>query len=151
MPSNSSSFRLIRWLLVLPVAVLTSAIVQIAISLILRFVVAGDQMPADRSLPVIWISTAVVHMSTEFSFVVADVLCAPGRRKSAAVALAVLSGTFALAKHIVLQLLAGNMVGTTNFIHTAMDLTGCIAGVLATGRLWPEHPPHSSDRASDDS
>jgi hypothetical protein len=46
-----------------------------------------------------------------------------------------LGGVLSLLKHVVLQHLAGNSLGPTNYAHFGLEMAGLLAGVVCIRRL----------------
>jgi hypothetical protein len=107
----------IRWLCVLPAAALGSVAVQLLLAVLAQ--VAG---------PDGW-RMFLYYVVREAAFVMAGALMAPRRRTATAIVLAVLAIAASLLKHILGQYLAGNHVGSVNYLHFCLESAGAVIGV----------------------
>lgn len=118
---------IVRWLLVLPASFVAAAAVQMiggtAVNIAMRLVGAGESTAAE------WLQLAVAYFVAACAFVVAGAKVAPRRQSATAVVLAVVGIGPALTQHVVVQQLAGNRVGTTNYLHAGLEMAGLLAGV----------------------
>lgn len=115
---KTTRVELLRWLCVLPAAVLADLLVDFLTGWSLSGATAG-------------ITAALVlhYLPPKAAFVIAGAKMSPGHRVRTAVVLALLGFLSSATKHVVGQHLAGNRVGLTNFLHLSAETVGLLVGM----------------------
>jgi hypothetical protein len=119
-PRSSRLVEWLRWLCVLPAAVLVELAARPALGLLTRG--AGEEMFA------VLARKLAVYSVAEALFVVVGAMVAPRRQPTVAIVLAALGTVLSLLKHVVVQYAAGNRIGSTNFTDFALEAFGLACG-----------------------
>lgn len=122
----------VRWLIVLPAAVVAGLAVQLIISALVRGLSLGGSAPPDSASIDDWARAVPSYFLPMFVFVVTGGRFAPRKRLVVAFLLMVLGGVLSLLNHVVGQSLAGNRVGFVNYGHFGLETAGLVAGFLYT-------------------
>lgn len=128
---------ILRWILVLPAAVLAHAAVQFIVGTMLRIAIGLAGMAVRQSPFAYWLQALIYYVVSELVFVVAGAKIAPRHQSATAVTLAILGSLLSLIKHTIGQHLGGNRVGVTNYLHLGLEVAGLLAGaafILVTER-----------------
>lgn len=124
---------ILRWILVLPAAMIAQFAVRMLGGAILG-VAAGLLGPGIRdSPPLDWLYLIVSYFVSALAFVVAGAMLAPRGRTATAVTLMLLGIALSLTKHVVGPQLAGNRVGATNWLHAGLEAAGMVVGAILIG------------------
>lgn len=138
LPPRQKRIEVARWLLLLPGAILASIAVRHTVGAGLRALSwAGSQELGGVGF---WLVTAAYYVLPMFALVVIGGWIAPRRQLVAALLLALAGGGLSLLKHVVVQHLAGNRVGTTNWGHFGLEATGLLIGAACVQR-WSRANP----------
>lgn len=119
---------LLRWILALPTAVLARIAVQLVVGTALRAAMSLSGVGIRESPAAFWLHLFIEYFLAEAVFVVVGAKVAPRRRSATAVTLAILGFCLSLTTHVVAQALAGNRVGSTNYLHLGLETAGLFAG-----------------------
>ncbi|MBL8852069.1 MAG: hypothetical protein JNG89_20520 [Planctomycetaceae bacterium] len=111
---RDKSLEVARWIAVLPAAALGNFTVDFVFRL-----VSGIAQP-------LWF---LQYLLAPVAFVFTGSYVAPRHKTGTAVSLSMTSAGISLLKHVVGPHLAGNRVGTTNYVHAGLELAGALAGV----------------------
>jgi len=124
----------VRWLLLVPIALLASGAVQLILGVFARGIreAAGPLISTSIGF---WAIAVPVYVLPEFVFVVTGGWIAPRKQSPVALVLMLVGGVLSLLKHVVLQHLAGTRLGPTNFAHFGLEMAGLLAGVVCIRRL----------------
>jgi hypothetical protein len=126
--SRKKLIEMLRWVCVLPAAVLGEIVVRYAIGLCVRTAGDGGWRPFGDSTPASFLWTLLCYAPPESAFVIAGAMLAPRRPMTTAIVLAVLRFILSLMTHVVGQHLAGNHVGITNYLHLFAESAGLLTG-----------------------
>jgi Na+-driven multidrug efflux pump len=119
----------VRWLLLVPAAWLASSIVTFIIGAFLR-VIRSSSVPLNSSSISFWASAVLSYVLPDIVFVIVGAWIAPRKQLPVALLLMLLGGVLSLMMHVVLQHLAGNRVGPTNYTHFGLEMAGLLVGVV---------------------
>jgi hypothetical protein len=133
----------VRWLLLVPAALLASGVVTFIIGTFVR-AIRGSSVPLNSSSISFWAIAVPLYVLPEFVFVIAGASIAPRKQLPVALVLMLFGGVLSLLKHVVLQQLGGTSLGPTNYTHFGLELAGLVAGVVCIWRLKID--PHGSER-----
>ena len=133
----------VRFLLLVPAAWLASSAVTFIIGAFVR-VVRDSSVPLNSPSISFWASAVPSYVLPEFVFVIAGGWIAPRKQLPVALLLMLLGGVLSLLKHVVLQHLAGNSLGPTNYTHFGLEMAGLVAGVVCIRRV--KTIPHGTKR-----
>ncbi len=122
---NSRAWDGIRWILVLPAALLSGFVVRLAAAMLLRTSAAA---PAAASAMATSVRSLLVYVLGSAVLVVAGGLTAPRKRVLVATVLAGLFLVLSALRHLIVQYAAGNRVGSANFTHFGLEALGLLAG-----------------------
>lgn len=125
------SIEIARWILLVPMAGVAGTIVQSVLGLILRAIPIGSGMES----PTYWLRTIPGYAVPQLAIVVVGAWIAPRKPLLAAGLLTLLFGVLSLLKHVIVQAVVGNNVGTINFVHFGLETAGLIAGLICV-RRW---------------
>jgi hypothetical protein len=131
---RQKSIEVVRWLLLLPGAWLASSAVTLIVGTLIR-AIRSSSVPVNSTSISFWAGAVPTYVLPEFVFVIAGVWIAPRKQRPVAFLLMLLGGVLSLMQHVVLQHLAGNRVGPTNYTHFGLELAGLLAGVVYILRL----------------
>lgn len=136
LPPRRKRIEFARWLLLWPGAFLASLAVRQTVGLAVRASgLANSPQPVG-----FWLATAPYYVLPTFTLVVVGGWIAPRRPLVAALVLALAAGGLSLLKHVVLQSLSGNRVGTTNWMHFGLETAGLLMGAACVYR-WSRANP----------
>ena len=133
----------VRWLLLLPAALLASVIVTFIIGTLVRSI-GNNSVPLNSSSISFWASAVPLYVLPEFVFVIVGGWIAPRKRLPVALLLMLLGGVLSLLRHVVLQHHAGTSLGPTNYTHFGLEIAGLLAGVVCIWRV--KTVPHGIER-----
>jgi hypothetical protein len=133
----------VRWLLLVPAACLASSAVTLIIGTLVR-AIRNSSVPLNSHSISFWAGAVPSYVLPEFVFVIAGAWIAPRKQRPVALLLMLLGGVLSVLQHVVLQYLAGNRVGPTNYTHFGLELAGLLAGVLYI--RWLKTVPHGVKR-----
>jgi hypothetical protein len=119
----------VRWLLLVPAAWFASSTVTFIVGAFVR-AIRDSSVPLNSPSISFWASAVPAYILPEFVFVIAGGWIAPRKQLPVALLLMLLGGVRSLLKHVVLQHLAGNSLGPTNYTHFGLEMTGLLAGVV---------------------
>ena len=123
--SREKRMEIVRWLCVLPAAVLADFAVSFVVGTIVR---SGGLKIRGESSIAYWFVLVLTYGSPKAAFVAAGAKTAPRRPVAIAVVLTVIGFCLSLMTHVVGQHLAGNRVGATNYAHLFAETAGLICG-----------------------
>lgn len=132
---QAKAIEVVRWLCVLPAALLGAMAVRLPLGAVIRLARDGGGNALIDSSAFYWIATAIFHLVPEFVFVLAGASLAPRRRNGTAIVLSLVGIGLSLLTHILMQHLAGNRVGLTNYVHVGSETVGAIAGAIFCAML----------------
>jgi Na+-driven multidrug efflux pump len=133
----------VRWLLLVPAALLASSTVTFIIGAFVR-VIRGSSVPLNSSSISFWACAVPFYVLPEFVFVIAGGWIAPRKQLPVALLLMLVGGVLSFLKHVVVQHLAGHSLGPTNYTHFGLEMAGLLAGVVCIRRL--KIVPHGIER-----
>lgn len=119
----------LRWLLVLPAAVCGKMLVHFFLGITLQAIGYGGPGASGDSSTAFSLRLILLYVVPAGAFVVAGVMVAPRRLIVTAIVLTVLGIVLSLTTHVVGQHLAGNRVGSTNYVQFAAETAGMLAGI----------------------
>ena len=129
---------LLRWIGVLPAAVLGRLAVQMILGGLLRLAITAGWITPGTSELLYYFQLLVYYTPKEAAFVIAGAMMAPRRRLPTAVVLAVLAILLSLMVHILGQ----SNRGLINYTHFAAETLGAIGGagcmILLVTRILPQ-------------
>lgn len=137
----------LRWLCILPAAVLANFVVQFFVGAVVQFArSAGWDNLSDSAIAY---STGLLlgYVAPKSAFVVVGSKVAPRRQLGTAIVLTALGILFSLLTHVVGQLLRGSLVGTTNYLHFLAESAGALGGA-AYIVLQARRNRHDAERLS---
>lgn len=123
----------LRWIAVLPAAVLGAMAVQFLIGALVQLTRHGGWDILGGS-SVSYPALFLLYMPRKAAFVIAGALTAPRHHIATALVLAVLGLCISLMIHIIGQHLAGNHVGPANYTHFLAESAGLLCGFA--GIFW---------------
>ncbi len=126
--SREKAIEVVRWLCVLPAALLASSLTQFIFGLTIRTIFRDAGVAVDDSQVAYYLGMCLYHVPWGFVLVVAGARMAPRHQFAAAFVLTVLGVVLSLLTHLVGQYLAGNRVGVVNYAHFAAESAGALAG-----------------------
>lgn len=131
-PHRSKRSEILRWLCVLPAAILAQLAVRYAVGVVAQS--AGWRTDNDLS-PSSLVLLFLAYALPAVAFVIAGAKTAPRYVMATSIGLALLGLLLSLMTHLVGQHLAGNRVGIVNYMHFFAESAGFLAGatVLALG------------------
>jgi hypothetical protein len=139
---REKAIELLRWIVVLPAAVLGRFAMVLLLGLIVRFADFAGWL-ADSELPAVKLLLSCCPK--EAAFVIAGAKTAPRRRLLTTVILAIAAGLMSLTIHILGQ----PNPGTVNYAHFAAEFVGAVAGagyvIFSELRSWHSHGRKSGD------
>jgi hypothetical protein len=118
----------VRWLCVLPAAMLGSFVVQLIVGAVVQIAdnsglgILGDSKIAYS------LRLFLFYVPRESVFVIAGAMTAPRHQMATAIVLTVLGICLSLMTHVVGQHLAGNHVGLVNYTHFFAESAGAVGG-----------------------
>jgi hypothetical protein len=133
----------VRWLLLVPAAWLASSTVAFLVGTVVR-VIRNSSVPLNSPSISFWASAVPAYVLPEFVFVIVGAWIAPRKPLPVALLLLLLGGVLSVMQHVVLQHLAGNRVGPTNYTHFGLEMAGLLAGVVYVWR--PKIVPRGTQR-----
>jgi hypothetical protein len=119
---------ILRWLLVLPAALLAQSAVQLVGGSVIAAVAKSLGSRVQDAPVASWSHLLISYVLAALAFVVAGAKTAPQRRPATGCVLMVLGIGLSLLKHVIGQHLAGNRVGGTNYLHAGLEIAGYVAG-----------------------
>lgn len=128
LPSRQKRVEVMRWVLLVPAAVLAASAVELIVGGVARAAGSGGPVPWDPGSVGFWVRAVPYYVLPQFAFVVAGGRLAPRKQLAVAVLLVLVGGLLSLLKHVVGQHLAGNSVGFVNYAHFGLELSGLVAG-----------------------
>ncbi len=131
---RQKGIEVVRWLLLVPVALLASIAVMSIIGAGVRAIPASSEPSKSASIS-FWARAVPYYVLPEMVFVITGGRIAPRKQLPVVLLLMLLGGVLSLLKHVVIQHLAGNLVGTVNYAHFGLELAGLLAGVVCAHRL----------------
>jgi Na+-driven multidrug efflux pump len=136
---RQKKIEVVRWLLLVPAALLASSAVTFIIGAFIRAIRDSSVPPNSTSIG-FWASAVPLYVLPEFVFVIAGGWIAPRKQLPAALLLLLLGGVLSLLRHVVLQ----NSPGPTNYTHFGLEMAGLLAGVVCIWRV--KTVPHGTER-----
>jgi hypothetical protein len=121
---------IVRWMLVLPVAIVAGIAVREIGGTIAQSAMSLVGAGIRESSAAEWVYMVVYYVVSQAAFVIAGAKTAPRRASATAVTLMMLGIGLSLVKHVIGQQLAGNRVGTTNYLHAGLETAGLIGGAV---------------------
>ena len=119
---------ILRWLCVLPAALLGGLVVQFTLRAVLQITrSAGLGVQGDSTIGYA-ITLIFGYVLPKSAFVIAGAKTAPRHQTATSIALAVVGVALSLMTHVVGQHLAGNRVGSVHFIHAVSESAGLLVG-----------------------
>ena len=122
-PVKQKVIRWLRWVCVLPAAVVGSLAAQFIAGMLGRLAVSAWESPAESTF--VSYLLLLLHIPKEAGFVVAGAKLAPRGRLRTAIVLAVVRVLLSLIVHIVGQ----TRPGVVNYTHFAVESTGSALGL----------------------
>jgi hypothetical protein len=118
----------LRWLCVLPAAVLGVVVVQILVGAVVRIAgYGGWGIPGDSNIAYC-LRLFFFYVPAKSAFVIAGAKMAPRRQLATAIVLALFGFLFSLMTHVVRQHLTGNRVGIGNYTHFFAESAAALGG-----------------------
>jgi len=127
----------LRWLCVLPAAVLGRIVAQFILGAVVQVARYGGWDNLGDSRIAYWLGVFLYYVPPELVFVIAGAMMSPRYQKTTATGLAVLAIFLSLMTHVVGQHLAGNHVGLVNYTHFVAESAGALGGAAF---ILFEHP-----------
>jgi hypothetical protein len=140
---RQQKIEVVRWLLLVPAALLASSAVTFIIGALVR-AIRGSSVPLNSTSIGFWASAVPLYVLPEFVFVIVGGWIAPRKQLPAALLLLLVGGVLSLLGHVVLQYHAGNSLGSTNYTHFGLEMAGLLAGVVCIWRV--KTVPHGTER-----
>ena len=125
---NGKLIEALRWLCVLPAAVLGDSAVQFIVGAAAQIVGLGGSRSLSDSGIAYLLTLFLYYVPRKAVFVVAGATMAPRRRIATAIVLAVLGISLSLVIHVLGQHFAGNRVGLVNYTHFSLESAGILGG-----------------------
>ncbi len=121
---------ILRWIGVLPAALLGYAAIQLIVGVIYRLINACLDVIGSQDPDVFYyVHLLLYYVPKGSAFVIAGSKVAPGRRHATAIVLAVSVILFSLLVHVIAQYQSGNRVGWINYTHFTLESVGALFGV----------------------
>lgn len=132
----------LRWLGVLPAALLGDFVVHFILGAVVHFASYGGWGTGGSNIAYV-LSLFLYYVPRKSAFVIAGAKTAPRHQAPAAIVLTLLGLVLSLMIHVVGQHLAGNRVGIVNYTHFVAESAGVLGG--AAYILWQvwRKPPHA--------
>jgi Na+-driven multidrug efflux pump len=140
---RQQKIEVVRWLLLVPAALLASSAVTFIIGAFVR-AIRDSSVPLNSTSISFWASAVPIYVLPEFVFVIVGGWIAPRKQLPAALLLLLVGGVLSLLGHVVLQHHAGNSLGPTNYTHFGLEMAGLLAGVVCIWRV--KTVPHGTER-----
>jgi len=121
-------FEVLRWLCVLPTALLGDIVVQFVIGAVVQIASYGGWGGLGDSNIAYALGVFLYYVPRKSAFVIAGAKMAPRHQMATAIGLTVLGLLFSLMTHVVGQHLAGNRVGIVNYTHFVAESAGVLGG-----------------------
>ena len=118
----------LRWLCVLPAAVLGAVAVQFMVRGLVQVVDYVRWEFFGNSTIAYSLRLFFFYVPHKSAFVIAGAKMAPRQQMATAIALTLLAMNLSLVVHVVGQYLVGNNVGLVNFTHLSAESVGALAG-----------------------
>ena len=118
----------LRWVCVLPAAVLGGMVVQFLVWAVVQIASLGAWSSLGDSNFAYGLKVFLYYVPWEVAFVVAGAKMAPRHPMATATVLTILGLFLSLMKHVVVQHLAGNRVGIVNYTHFFAESMGVLGG-----------------------
>lgn len=123
---NEKSIELLRWLAVLPAAVVGSAATRLILGSATQLVISSIKFYSSSAVPIQWIRLLILYPPKQAVFVVIGAKMAPRFQLATAVGLAVTAIMLSLTVHILVQ----PNPGAANYTHFAAESAGAILGAV---------------------
>ena len=133
-PKSNKAIEVLRWIGVLPAAVLGGYVGQFVVAITLGAAIRLAEhggLIALSPTSLILLTTLIVQFPTRVGFVIAGATMAPRYRGLTALVLALAGILLSLTTHIVMQAVAGHQLGLANYAHAGGDFLGAIVGVAS--------------------
>lgn len=131
----------LRWLCVLPAAVLGHVALEFIIEAAVQIASFGGWGVFGDSTIAYLLRLFLFHVSPKAAFVIAGAKTAPRYQRATAIVLTVLGFLFSLLTHVISQHRAGRRVGITNYTHLLAECAGLLVAaayiVLEARRNMP--------------
>ena len=128
----------LRWLCVLPAAVLGDIALEIVVAAAVQIADYGGSGILDDSDVAYSLRLFLYYVPQKSAFVIAGAKMAPRYQRATAIALTVLGFLFSLMTHVIVQHLDGRRVGIANYTHLFAESAGVLGGaaciLLEVGR-----------------
>ena len=121
-PPRNWSIELLRWVCVLPAAVLAAFVTKWIVRLVSSVIIYGWGSPAESDF-VHWALVLLHYPTKEFAFIAGGAVMAPRARPATAIVLAAAAILASLAIHLLGQ------VGFWNYTHFGLESAGAVLGV----------------------
>jgi hypothetical protein len=118
----------LRWLCVLPAAVLVDNATQFAVDAAVQIASYVGLGILRDSIIVYFLSVLLDYVLPKSAFVVAGAKMAPRYQRATAIVLALLGFSFSLMTHVISQHLAGRRLGIHNYTHLFAETAGVLGG-----------------------
>jgi hypothetical protein len=118
----------LRWLCVLPVALLGDFVMQFIVGAVVQIASYGGWGDLGNSNIGYAFGIFLYYVPRKSAFVIAGAKMAPRHQIAAAIGLTVLGFLLSLMTHVVGQYLGGNRVGITNYMHFLAESVGVLGG-----------------------
>ena len=125
--SDAKLIEVLRWVCVLPAAVLGAFVVQYIVHAVVQIADYGGWDLRDSSLGYA-LRVFIYYVLRKAAFVIAGAKMAPRHQVATAIVLAVLGILSSLMIHIAGQHLVGNYVGLVNYTHFLAESAGALGG-----------------------
>jgi hypothetical protein len=118
----------LRWLCVLPTAVLGRIVAQLILGAVVQVAHYGGWNNLGDSRIAYWLGVLLYYVPREMVFVIAGAMMSPRYQKTTATGLAALAVFLSLMTHVVGQHLTRNHVGLVNYTHFVAESAGALGG-----------------------
>jgi hypothetical protein len=125
--NRERSIEVLRWLGVLPAAVLAHFAARFALGSVV-LLASHAAWGFDDSTIAYYLKVILYYLPPKSAFVIAGAKMAPRHQRATTIALTVVGVIFSLMTHVVGQHLAGNRVGIVNYTHFVAESAGVLVG-----------------------
>jgi hypothetical protein len=119
---------LLRWVCVLPVAVLLDTTAELVINAVVQFASHGEPSILGGSIIAYSLTLLLHYVLPKSASVIAGAKTAPRFQWATAITLTVVAFLFSLLTHVISQHLAGRRIGITNCTHLFAETVGAVCG-----------------------